>query len=60
MNISNRSKYYLILYDNSKDKQFIKYFDTEFELDKFKNKLHYSNKIFIIKDSRSVILDYEK
>ncbi|MBO7692312.1 MAG: hypothetical protein J6T10_06720 [Methanobrevibacter sp.] len=56
----NKSKYYLILYDNSKDKQFIKYFDTEYELDKFKKKLHYSNKIYIIKDSRSVIFDYEK
>lgn len=53
-------KYYLVLYDATKNKEFNKYFDTEYEMDKFKKKLHYSNKIFIIKDSRRVILDYEK
>lgn len=53
-------KYYLVLYDATKNKEFNKYFNTEYEMDKFKKKLHYSNKIFIIKDSRRVILDYEK
>lgn len=33
-------------------KSFIKYFENEFEKDKFKNKLKYSKKLMIIKDSR--------
>lgn len=53
-------KYYLVLYDITKNKEFNKYFNTEYEMDKFKKKLQYSEKIFIIKDSRSVMLDYEK
>lgn len=51
---------YLILYDTIRDRQFTKYFDTEYEMDKFKKKLQYSEKIFIIKDSRSVMYDYAK
>ena len=34
------------------NKQFFKYFDTEFEMDKFKRKLRYSKKIMLIEDSR--------
>ena len=60
MNPLNKIKCYLILYDTEKDRQFTRYFDTEYEMDKFKKKLQYSDKIYIIKDSRSVIFDYEK
>ena len=52
-------EYYLILYDVIKERQFKKYFDTEFEMDKFILKLHYSKKLYIIKDSREGDLSYE-
>ena len=40
----------LLLIDISTNKKFYKYFDTEFERDKFARKLRYSKKIFIIKE----------
>ena len=43
---------YLVLYNRETKKQFTKYFETEFEMDKFKRKLNYSKKLFIIEDSR--------
>ena len=42
---------YLILVDLTTGKQFRKYFDTEFDKDKFKRKLRYSNKLMVIRDS---------
>lgn len=52
---------YLVLYNRETKKQFTKYFDTEFEMDKFKRKLNYSKKLFIIEDSRDIyFLDYDK
>lgn len=60
MNPLKEDSLYLVLYDVLKNRQFRKYFDTEHEMDKFKKKLQYSDKIYIIKDSRSVIFDYEK
>lgn len=51
---------YLVLLDTTTGKVFKKYFETEYEMDKFKRRLIYSKKLSIIKDSRSVILDYEK
>lgn len=50
------SKLYLLLQNTETYKQFFKYFETEFEMDKFKRKLKFSNKIIIIEDSRD--LDY--
>jgi len=41
-------------------KQFFKYFETEYEMDKFKRKLKYSEKLVIIEDSREMIFDYDK
>jgi len=38
----------LKLYDITTRKIFYKYFDTEFERDKFKRKLRYSKKLMII------------
>ena len=46
------NKLYLLLMDLTTNKQFFKYFDTEFEMDKFKRKLKFSKKIEVIEDSR--------
>ena len=51
---------YLILYDKENKREFKKHFDTEFEMDKFILKLHYSKKLYIIKDSREGDLSYER
>lgn len=53
-------KLYLLLQNIETKKQFFKYFETEYEMDKFKRKLKYSNKIMIIEDSREVIFDYDR
>jgi len=42
---------YLILQSNLTNKQFTKYFNSEFEKDKFKRKLKYSKKLIVINDS---------
>ena len=47
-------KLYLVLYNYDTKKKFIKYFNNEYEMDKFKNKLYYSKKLFIIEDSRDI------
>lgn len=41
--------YYLVLYVIDKDYTFRKYFDTEFERDKFKRKLRYSKKLMVVR-----------
>ena len=53
-------KLYLLLQDINTKKQFFKYFDTEFEMDKFKRKLKFSTKLIIIEDSREMIFDYDR
>lgn len=53
-------KLYLLLQDLNTKKQFFKYFDTEYDMDKFKRKLKYSKKIVIIEDSREMIFDYDR
>ena len=53
-------KLYLLLQNIETHKQFFKYFETEYEMDKFKRKLKYSTKIMIIEDSRDVIFDYDR
>lgn len=54
------SKLYLLLMDLTTNKQFFKYFETEFEMDKFKRKLKYSKKLIIIEDSREMMFDYDR
>lgn len=54
------NKLYLLLQDLISKKQFFKYFDTEFEMDKFKRKLKFSKKLVIIEDSREMIFDYDR
>lgn len=53
-------KLYLLLMNRESKKQFFKYFDTEYEMDKFKRKLKFSRKLAIIEDSREMIFDYDK
>ena len=52
-----KKKIYLLLYDRVNKRQFFKYFDTEYEKDKFKRKLYYSKKLMVIEDSTDI--DYE-
>ena len=54
-----KNKLYLLLQVIETKKQFFKYFETEYEMDKFKRRLKYSNKIMIIEDSRELDLNYE-
>lgn len=60
MEVIFMSKLYLLLKNLINGKQFFKYFDTEYEMDKFKRKLQFSKKLAIIEDSREMILDYDK
>ena len=53
-----KNKLYLLLQNIETKKQFFKYFETEYEMDKFKRKLRYSSKIMIIEDSRELEYDY--
>ena len=43
------TKPYLELYDKTTNKSFKKYFDTEFDRDKFVRKLKYSSKLQVIR-----------
>ena len=49
---------YLVLYNRETKKQFTKYFDTEYDMDKFKNKLRFSKRLFVIEDSRDIYFPY--
>ena len=52
-------KLYLYLWDMLSGKKFFKYFDSEYEMDKFKRKLQFSKKLVILEDSRERCLYYE-
>lgn len=41
---------YLLLYNRTNKKYFKKYFNTEWEKDKFKEKLKYSKRLILIED----------
>lgn len=49
-----KKKIWLLLYNRETHKQFFKYFDTEYEKDKFKRKLYYSKKLMVIEDSTDI------
>lgn len=55
-----KNKLYLLLMDLITNKQFFKYFETEFEMDKFKRKLKFSKKLEIIEDSRDNWVWYDE
>ena len=52
-------KLYLLVINLDTKKQFFKYFNCEWEMDKFKRKLKYSKKLMVIEDSRELSLNYE-
>lgn len=56
---NNFGKLYLLLQIIETGKQFFKYFETEYEMDKFKRKIKYSNKLMLIEDSRELNLNYD-
>ena len=47
--IKKMTRPYLELYDKTTNKAFKKYFDTEFDRDKFARKLKYSSKLQVIR-----------
>lgn len=49
--------YYLILFDLKDNKQFTKYFESEFEKDKFKWSLKYKTRYIVLIDSHDKYLD---
>ena len=53
------NRLYLLLQNTETHEQFFKYFETEFEMDKFIRKLNFSNKLIIIEDSRDMELYYD-
>ena len=53
------NKIYLLLYNRETHKQFFKYFTSEYEKDKFKNKLRFSKKLMVIEDSTDIIYEEE-
>lgn len=54
-----KNKIYLLIYNRETHKQFFKYFETEYEKDKFKWKLKYSKKLLVIEDSTDLIYEEE-
>ena len=49
------NKIYLLIYNRDKHFQFFKYFDTEFEKDKYKRKLKYIPSLMLIVDSSDML-----
>ena len=56
---NSSGKLYLLLQIIETGKQFFKYFETEYEMDKFKRKIKYSTKLMLIEDSRELNLNYD-
>lgn len=55
-----KNNLYLLLQNIETKRQFFKYFESEYEMDKFKRKIKYSSKVIVIEDSREVIFDYDR
>ena len=47
-------KIWLVLYNKEKKNYFTKYFDTEFEKDKYKRRLKFVKNLIVIEDSTDV------
>ena len=52
-----KGKVWLVLLNKETRKTFTKYFDTEYNKDKFKRKLRYSKKLLVIEDSADINYD---
>lgn len=48
-------KIYLLIYNINTKSRFIKYFDSEFDKDKYKRKIKWIPTLFIIEDSTDII-----
>ena len=53
-------KIYLLLYSKETHKQFFKYFESSKEKEKFKRRIKYSDKVFIIEDSEDINYNYKE
>ena len=51
-------KIWLVLYNIERKSTFTKYFDTEFEKDKFKRRLKYMKNLILIEDSTDIDYNY--
>lgn len=49
-----KTKIFLVIYNREKKFQFTKYFETEFEKDKYKRRIKYVPALFIIEDSTDI------
>jgi hypothetical protein len=49
-----KTKIWLVLLNVDTLKRFTKYFETEYEKDKFKRKIRYLNKLIVIEDSSDI------
>ena len=52
------NKIYLVIYIKSKKKQIIKYFETEYEKDKYKRRLPFIPDFILIEDSSDINWNY--
>ena len=52
------NKIYLYLRNTEKNFTFFKYFETEFEKDKFKRKVKYVKDLMVIEDSSDIYWNY--
>ena len=50
-----KMKIFWVLYNIEQKRQYTKYFESEFEKDKFKRKLNFSKRIIIIEDSTDTV-----
>ena len=52
-------KIWLVIKNTKKNFTFVKYFDTEFEKDKFKIKIKYVKDLMLIEDSTDINFNYK-
>lgn len=45
---------WLLLFDKVSGRTFKKFFPTEFEMDKYINRIQYSKKLYVVEDSRDL------
>ena len=52
-------KIWLVIYNINSKKQFTKYFDTEYEKDKYKRKIKHISNLLIVEDSTDIMFGNE-
>lgn len=58
LEVINMNKIYLVIYIKSKKKQIIKYFESEYEKDKYKRRLPFIKDFILIEDSSDINWNY--